>query len=427
MNIPSRIDTVVIGAGQAGLTMSSYLSRGGRDHVVLERRSSLGGGWQDRWNAFRLVTPNWCVSFPGQPYDGSDPDGFMPRDEVAERVARYAATIGAPVALDTGVQRLARGPDGRFILETNRGRIAADQVVVATGGFQVPWIPPIARDLPARVTQLHSHEYRTEAALPPGGVLVVGSGQSGVQIAEELREAGRPVFLSVGSAGRVPRRYRGHDVFAWLASLLIRGPAFGVGFPTVDQLPDPRARLAGNPHLSGHRGGYETNLRRFAAEGMTLLGRIERVGGERLILAPDLPAKLAFADRFFDERFRPPIETYIERAGIEVPPDDREPVDYEPPAPEGLDLAAAGIATVLWTSGYRLDYSWIDLPIVDEMGFPRHRRGVSDVPGLFFLGLPWQHQLPSATLFGPHVDGAYLAAKLGLPPLEEPPPLPLPG
>jgi putative flavoprotein involved in K+ transport len=277
------------------------------------------------------------------------------------------------------------------------------------------------------VTQLHSHEYRTEAALPPGGVLVVGSGQSGVQIAEELREAGRPVFLSVGSAGRVPRRYRGHDVFAWLASLLIRGPAFGVGFPTVDQLPDPRARLAGNPHLSGHRGGYETNLRRFAAEGMTLLGRIERVGGERLILAPDLPAKLAFADRFFDERFRPPIETYIERAGIEVPPDDREPVDYEPPAPEGLDLAAAGIATVLWTSGYRLDYSWIDLPIVDEMGFPRHRRGVSDVPGLFFLGLPWQHQLPSATLFGPHVDGAYLAAKLGLPPLEEPPPLPLPG
>lgn len=418
MTLPSSVDTVVVGAGQAGLMMSWHLARGGRDHVVLERRARLGGGWQDRWDAFRLVSPNWSTSFPGDPYDGADPDGFMPRDEVVARVAGYAERSGAPVTLATEVRRLVPR-DGGFTVETNDSAIRARNVVVATGGFHVPSIPAIGSQLPRRITQLHSHAYRREADLPPGAVLVVGSGQSGVQIAEELADAGRSVFLSVGSAGRVPRRYRGRDIFRWLHALVTDGPALGVALPNVDTLPDPRMRSAGNPHLSGHGGGHDTNLRRFAAEGrMTLVGRMESVSGERVTLADDLPAKLAFADAFFPERFQPLIEAYIERAALDVPLDDREPFAHDPDVLRTLDLAREGIGTVLWTTGYRRDYGWIDAPVTDELGFPRQRRGVADLPGLYFIGSLWQFTQGSATLFGVGVDARELARAMGLPPLE---------
>ena len=413
-DLPSRIDTVVVGGGQAGLTMSSYLRDMGRDHVVLERRATLGGGWQDRWDAFRLVTPNWCASFAGFPYDGDDPDGFMPRVEIAARVARYAEVIDAPVRLETTVERLERRPDGArgFRLTTDRGTLDADRVVVATGGFQAPRIPPAGARIAPRVAQLHSHAYRSEDVLPPGAVLVVGTGQTGVQLAEELRAAGRRVFLSVGRCGRAPRRYRGSDFFHWLWELRDRGHEFGTTLPTVDQLPDPRMRLACNPHLSGHAGGHDTDLRRFAADGITLVGRFDDADGERIRLAPDLAANLQFADAFFDLQLRPRIDTFIERAGIDAPPDDRRPFDFEPPALTELDLAAEGISTVIWTSGYRLAYDWIDLPIFDDHGFPRHVRGVTEVPGLFFLGLPWLVDQGSATLFGVGRDGAALAERL---------------
>jgi putative flavoprotein involved in K+ transport len=418
-SLPSRVETAVVGAGQAGLTMSWFLGQAGRDHVVLERRSRLGGGWQDRWDGFQLVTPNWSASFPGHPYDGPDPDGFMPAEEITGRVAGYAERIGAPVSLETDVHKLSTREGGGFRLETNRGDVEADQIVVATGSFHVPRIPAVAADLPGRVTQLDSHAYRNESALPPGGVLVVGSGQSGVQIAEELAEAGRKVYLSVGTAGRVPRRYRGSDVFRWLAALVTVGERYGVTMPSVDKLPHPGARSAGNPHLSGHHGGHEVNLRQLAASGMTLLGRIERVDGGRLHMAPDLSANLARADSFFGERLQPLFDTYIERAGIDAPADDREPFTFEPPEPAELDLDEEGISTVIWTTGYRCDHAWIDLPIVDEYGFPRQQRGVSDVPGLYFLGLLWQHNQASATLFGPSQDARHLAEHMGLPIREE--------
>lgn len=413
--LPSRIETVVVGAGQAGLTMSWFLAQGGREHVVLERRGRLGGSWQDRWDAFRLVSPSWTASFPGFPYDGADPDGFMPRDEIAGRVADYASRIRAPVALETEVRRLAPTKGRGFQLETTAGDVQAKEVIVATGSFHLPRLPAIAAELPARLTQLHSHEYRNEASLPRGGVLIVGSGQSGVQIAEELAESGRQIHLSVGSAGRVPRRYRGRDIFRWLVALATQGTQYGISLPTVDELPDRRLRSAGNPALSGHRGGHETNLRRMAAAGMTLLGRIERVDGERVHLANDLSINLERADRFFEERFKPLIDTLIDRAGIDAPPDERQPFVFQPPELGEVDLDAAGISTVIWTTGYRLDYRWIDLPILDEQGFPRNRRGVSDVPGLYFLGLLWQHSMGSATLFGPGIDGQHLAERMGLP------------
>ena len=420
MKLPTTVETVVVGAGHAGLTMSWFLREAGRDHIVLERRASLGGGWQDRWDGFRLVSPNWTATFPGDPYDGPDPDGFMTRDEITGRVAGYAAKLGAPVAVETEVRRLTTR-NGGFRLETSRGVMDANKVVVASGSFHTPRIPAISADLPTRVTQIHSHAYRNESLLPPGAVLVVGSGQSGVQIAEELAEAGRRIYLSVGTAGRVPRRYRGRDIFRWLAALATRGEEYGVPFPTVDKLPDPRLRSAGNPQLSGHRGGHDVNLRQLAADGMTLLGRIERVAGQRLHLARDLSTNLARADRFFEERFQPLIDRFIDRAGIDAPPDDRQPFAFEPPELTDIDLDEAGISTVIWTTGYRLDYGWIDLPILDDQGFPRQHRGVSDVPGLYFVGLLWQHTQASATLFGPNLDGRYVAERMGLPIREEAP------
>jgi putative flavoprotein involved in K+ transport len=414
-SLPGRVDTAVIGAGQAGLTMSWHLRQAGRDHVVLERRATLGGGWQDRWDAFRLVSPNWWASFPGAPYDGDDPDGYMPRDEIVGRVARYAATIGAPVILEAGVERLRARPGGGFELLTAQGRIEAREVVIATGGFHVPNVPGLAAAVPRRVLSLHSSGYRRPGDLPPGAVLVVGSAQTGVQLVEELRAAGREVYLSVGSAGRFPRRYRGRDCFVWLALAAQRGAELGVPLPAVDTLPDPRRRLAGNPHVSGHGGGHDTNLRQYGRDGVRLLGRLTAVDGERLRLAPDLPANIAAADRLFDERFKPLFDRLIEAAGIDAPP--AEPpavVDYEPPIVEELDLAAAGIATILWTTGYRQDLGWIEPLITDEMGFARQVRGVTEIPGLYVIGSLWQHDQASATLMGMPRDARVLAERMGL-------------
>jgi putative flavoprotein involved in K+ transport len=420
MTLPSRIDTVVVGAGQAGLCMSWFLRRGGRDHVLLDRRAGLGGGWQDRWDSFQLVSPNWSVSFPGFAYSGPDPDAFMPRDEIAGCVAAYAERISAPVALRTEVRRLTPRAGGGFRLETSQGTTLAREVIVATGGFHVPRVPGSAAALSSRVLSLHSHAYRNERQLPAGAVLVVGSGQSGVQLVEELREAGRRVFLSVGSTGRVPRRYRGRDVFYWMRKLAERGDELGTPLPSAGKLPDPRRRLVGNPHLSGHGGGHDTNLRRFAAEGTTLLGRLEAIDGERVRLAPDLSANLGAADRFFEERHRALIDAFIERAGIDAPPDDRVPFEYEPPEVAELGLSDAGISTVLWTTGYRFDYGWIELPIFDAMGFPRQIDGVTEVPGLYFIGSIWQRNLTSATLLGVDLEARILAERIGLtPPAQE--------
>lgn len=415
VNLPRKTETVIVGAGQAGLTMSWWLQQAGVEHVLIERRTQIGGGWQDRWDAFRLVSPNWTSSFPGFRYAGDDPDGFMPRAEIEGRVRDYATAIGAPVVTGTAVTRLSARPAGGFTLETSAGTIDTGNVVVATGSFHVPRLPSQAASLPKRLLQVHSSAYRNEASLPAGAVLVVGTGQSGVQLAEELHEAGRHVILSVGSAGRVPRRYRGFDTLGWLARMATRGDDVGAPLPTVDSLADPKLRFAGNPHLSGHRGGHDTNLRQFAAEGMTLIGRIAEVAGEKLRLAPDLAHNLAWADGFFDLRFRGLIDNFIEHAGLAPAPYERASYEFEPPILEELDLTAADVNSVLWTSGYRMDYSWIDLPILDDMGYPRQKRGVSEIPGLYFLGLLWQHNQGSATLFGVNEDAHYLAQQLGLP------------
>lgn len=411
--LPRSVDTAIVGAGQAGLAMSWYLGRAGREHVLLEGRELLGGSWRDRWDGFQLVSPNWTTSMPGFPYDGGAPDEFMPRDEIAGRIARYADAIHAPVLPGTTVERLSTGAGG-FVLQTNRGSLTARSVVVATGGFQHPKMPGLAAALPYRITRLHSHDYRRESALPPGAVLVVGSGQTGAQLAEELHEAGRRVYLAVGSAGRMVRRYRGRDCFYWLTQVFEHGPKYGIEMPTIKTVPDPRMRFAANPHLSGHGGGHEMNLRRMAADGITLLGHLDRIDGQRISLRPDLSENLARADDFFAARFQGPFDSYIERAGLDAPPDDREGFDFEPAHTLELDLSKAGITTVVWASGYRMDFGWVDLPIFDEYGVPRNERGVSEVPGLYFIGLLWLHNLLSASLMGVGPDARHLAGRMGL-------------
>jgi putative flavoprotein involved in K+ transport len=391
--------------------MSHFLGEAGREHIVLDRRETLGGGWQDRWDGFQLVTPNWTTGLPGFGYDGDDPDGFMPRDAIVERMRRYAEVIDAPVRGGITVNRLSALEDGtrRFRIETDKGTIDARDVIVATGSFHRARIPAMSAGIGPRLTQVHSEAYRRPSDLPPGRVLVVGTGQTGVQLTEELRDAGREVILSVGHCGRVPRRYRGHDLFWWIRQLAEESAAGRRGLPAVDQLPDPRARSACNPHTSGHGGGHDTNLWRFAASGIRLVGRLEGADGERIRFARGLEDNLRFADAFFDDRLRPGFEALVERLGLDLPPDDREPFETQVPEVDELDLAAEGVSSVLWTSGFAMDYGWIDLPILDEMGFPRTSRGVSEVPGLTFIGSLWQFNLASGNLVGVALDGRHLA------------------
>lgn len=415
MNDIRRVPAIVVGAGQAGLAMSRLLTLAGRDHFVLERRTTLGGGWQDRWDTFRLVTPNVLASLPGQPYAGTDPDGFMLRDEIVDLVARYAQRVQAPVLTDTAVHRLTPMGGGGFRLTTSAGEMRTDTVVVATGSYHVPRIPDLAARLPRDIYQLHSHDYRNNGSLPPGGVLVVGSGQTGIQLADELLSAGRRVYLAVGSNGWVPRRYRGRDIFCWLADLETDGERYGVPVPRADTLPDPRRRLAGTPQLSGHHGSQDMSLRRMAAvDGLTLLGHLEGADEHRLAFSGDLRARLGRSEAFFDEFVRPPIDMYVVRAGIDAPPGVIEHYPYDPPERTLLDLRAEGITSVLWATGYRMDHSWIDAPISDAQGIPRQHRGVGEISGLYFIGLLWQHSQASASLFGPTTDTPHLAAQMGL-------------
>jgi putative flavoprotein involved in K+ transport len=412
---PRSVETVVVGAGQAGLLMSQLLSQAGREHVVLDRRSALGGGWQDRWDAFRLVSPNWTVSMPDFPYAGDEPDGFMPRDELIGHWRAYAAAIAAPVELSTDVTRLGAldGRDGgtaRFALETSRGPIHAREVIVAGGPFHRPHVPAMAGGLDASILSLHSHDYRRADALPPGGVLLVGSGQTGVQLAEELQAAGRAVTIAAGRCGTVPRWYRGKDIFWWFRELGTRGRALGTPLPTPDRLPSPAARFACNPQLSGHGGGHSVSLRRIAADGVRVVGRLDAIDGTRVRFAPGLGDILRFADAFFEDRFRGLCDRFVELTGELLPAEEPETFAHHVPDVAELDLAAESIGTVIWTSGYRPGFGWVELPVLDDFGLPITDGGRTKVPGLSFIGTPWLVDMGSANLIALVRDGEALAA-----------------
>ena len=382
LSVP-HLPVIVVGGGQAGLSVSHFLKRRGLDHLVFER-DSVGHAWRDdRWDSFCLVTPNWQCQLPGYPYAGPDPDGFMVKDDIVRYVEGFAAAVKPPVREGVAVTALSRRPDGTFALATTDGGYTASNVVVATGAYHRPNLPAEAARLPDGIVQVHSSGYKNPGQLPPGGVLVVGTGQSGCQIAEDLHLAGRQVHVSVGSAPRSPRRYRGRDAIRWLDDM-------GQYALTVADHPKGKlVRRQANHYMTGRDGGREIDLRRFAAEGMKLYGRLAAVRGPALTFEPDLRAKLDAADEVY-LGIRALIDRHIAERGIDAPAEPAYAPAWEPQAePLSLDLAEAGIASVVWGTGFRSDWSWMDVPCFTGAGYPEHERGVTAVPGLMVVGLPW--------------------------------------
>lgn len=405
-----QVETVIIGGGQAGLALSYYLTRQSRAHLVLEQ-GRVGETWRSgRWDSFTLNTPNWMTQLPGFPYQGDDPDGFLPREDIVAYLEHYAASFHAP--LHCGVRATAvrqqSGGEG-YLVEAEQMTCEARNVVLATGAYPKPKLPTASEALSAGICQLPTSEYRHPQILPPGAVLVVGTGQSGCQIAEDLYESGRQVYLSTSNCGRVPRRYRGKDIAWWLTRT-------GFFDRTVDQLPSPNAKFACNPHVSGNHGGHDINLRHLAGQGIILLGRVQAARGKQIILAPDLEENLARADAYATQIMQG-IDEYITKTGLEMAADETSgevmPNGATPTKPMlTLDLQSAGISTIIWASGFKLDFSWVQLPVFDQAGYPVHRRGVTAFPGLYFLGLSWLYKRKSALLYGVGEDAAFIASAI---------------
>ncbi|PZA20107.1 MSMEG_0569 family flavin-dependent oxidoreductase [Modestobacter versicolor] len=402
--MPERVAVAVVGGGQAGLSISWHLVQQGIEHVVLER-DTIAHEWADaRWDTFCLVTPNWQCQLPGWPYRGEDPDGFMLRDEIVEYVRGYAASFGPPVHEGVAVTRLAPAPDGGYLLTTSAGEVAAEQVVLAVGGYHLPVVPAYAGGLPADVVQLHSQQYRNPDQLSAGDVLVVGTGQSGAQIAEDLHLAGRRVHLAVGSAPRIARRYRGRDVVAWLHDM------GHYDMPVEQHRDGEAARMGTNHYVTGRDGGHDIDLRRFALEGMQLYGSLTGLADGRFSFAPNLTEHLDAADRV-SENCKDLIDAHVERAGMDAPVEPRYTPVWTPDA-EPASLDAAAIGSVVWATGFRADWSWVRVPVFDGAGYPTHSRGVTAAPGLYVLGLPWLHTWGSGRFSGIARDAAYLAERI---------------
>jgi putative flavoprotein involved in K+ transport len=344
------------------------------------------------------------------PYSGAEPEAFMSRSDVVGYFRRYAQTIDAPVLTGTGVTWIAPAEGGGFRVETTSGTWRAANVVLATGAYQQPKIPALAAQLPDHILQLHTSDYRNPGQLPHGAVLIVGTGQSGGQIAEELVAAGREVHLAVSTCPEIPRRYRGQDVFYWLMHLGMHGPEYGLKALTVEQLPSPALRFACNPLVSGAEGGHDIHLRDLGRKGVRLHGHLEAADDGELVFTDDLAARLALVEAGFGQRLQPPIDAYIAAAGIEAPAAAVPVTDHWlPSGSPRLNMDAGNISSVVWATGYRLDFSFLDFPVLDEWSYPRHSRGVTEHPGLYAVGLPWLTGHGSSLVVGVGRDAAYIA------------------
>lgn len=398
--VQDQHDVVVIGGGQAGLVMSALLQQRGFEHVVLERHR-IGERWRtERWDSLRFQFPNWSIRMPGYCYAGSDPDGFAHYREILALLQQYAVATRAPVREQTEVVRLAEDERG-FILSLADGAIRARRVVVATGPFQRPCIPQLSRGIPPRVLQIDATRYRSPSALPPGGVLVVGSGASGVQIADELVRAGRHVYLSVSRHRRAPRRFRGKDVYWWLDKL-------GRFEQTVETL--PAGRWPPSTVITGVDGGYDVDLRELVGAGLEVIGRVIGAADRTVTIRPDANQILDDADAAY-AGFVSAARAWAEAEGESDLAQEEGPV----PSPgrrveeaTSLDLTSADVRTIIWATGYAYDYGWLACPVLDADGRPVQQRGVSSRPGLYFLGLHWMHTFKSGLLTGVGSDAAYI-------------------
>ena len=402
-----RAEAVVIGGGQAGLAMSRSLSLHGIDHVVLER-GRVGERWRsERWDSLRLLSPNWHTRLPGFRYDGPDPDGFMRTGELVELLERYARTIDAPVEEQTTV--LGVEPGGRgYRVTTDRGGFEARSVVIATGHCDVPDVPQLATRLPADVVQLVPSRYRHASQLPAGGVLVVGASASGVQLADEIHASERPVTLAVGRHNRLPRTYRGRDIVWWL-------DAMGVFDEAAEDVPDlARARRQPSLQLVGRPDRATLDLPALERRGVRLAGRLRAIEGGRVRFADDLVAHTAAADARL-ARLLHKIDAFAAASGLDGEVGPREPFApflWPSPAPTELDLRQAGIRSVVWATGYRREYPWLRVPVLDERGEIRHAGGVTAAPGLYVLGLYFLRRRKSSFIDGVGQDAMELALHL---------------
>jgi putative flavoprotein involved in K+ transport len=394
---------IIVGGGQAGLSMSYCLKEKGIDHIVFEKHTVAHAWRSRRWDSFCLVTPNWQCQLPGYPYQGPEPDGFMPKDDIVAYIQSYAQAFNPPLREGVAVTQVRQQP-GVFELATDLGTFTADQVVIAVGSYHHPKLPAMAAQLPETMVQLHSSTYKNPEALPEGEVLVVGTGQSGCQIAEDLHLAGRRVHLSVGGAPRSPRRYRGKDVVDWLHQM-------GYYDLAIDDHPQKESvRTNANHYLTGRDGGREIDLRQFALEGMQLYGRLQAIHGGTLTFADDLKQNLDKADAV-SESIKKTIDGFIAKHAIAAPTDPPfQPVWQPEPEPCALlNCEQSRIQTVIWSTGYASDFQWIDVPVFDGRGYPGHRRGVTSASGLYFLGLPWLYTWGSGRFSGVARDAQYLA------------------
>ncbi|MEP0960232.1 MAG: NAD(P)/FAD-dependent oxidoreductase [Roseobacter sp.] len=400
------IDTLVVGAGQAGIAASAHLTRLGVPHLVLEK-DRVAESWRTRrWDSLVANGPAWHDCFPGMEFPETGPEAFPPKEEVAAALDGFAQSHNAPIRTGIEVMSLNRA-EGRtaFMVNTSQGIIEAQNVIAATGAFHHPVFPQIIPDT-TEIAQMHSANYRNPGQLSHGAVLVVGAGSSGGQIADELQRAGRKVYLSVGPHDRPPRAYRGRDYCWWLGVL---------------GLWDVAAKEPGTEHVtisvSGARGGKTVDFRRLAHEGMTLLGRASNYEGGRLLVDGDLADNIAGGDANYLDMLAQ-ADAYIERFGLDFPEDPHAHVLPEDPdclthPIRELDLAAAGVTTIVWATGYRQDFSWINVPnACDADGTPHHQRGVSPEPGLYFLGLPWQSRRGSTFIWGVWHDASHVADQI---------------
>lgn len=400
------VDTLVIGGGQAGIAMSEHLSNHGIEHLVLERHRIAERWRTERWDSLVANGPAWHDCFPSLAFD-TDPNGFPNKVEISDYFERYAKHINAPIRTNVNVERVARKKaQTTFEITTNQGVIEATHLVAATGPFQTPVIPPLLPDIPS-IKQIHSNEYKNPQQLEEGAVLVIGAGSSGSQIADELNRSGRTVYLSVGPHERPPRSYRGRD-FVWWLGVLGKWDA-----ATVDPATQ-HVTIA----VSGARGGETVDFRRLAHEGITLTGMSQSFDNGVLTFADDLTTNVRNGDENYlsllDE-----ADAFVAKNGLDLPeePEARifpgEPTCLTEPLSR-LNLTEANIRSIIWATGYKSDYSWINLDVFDNSGKPQHQRGVTAESGFYFLGLPWQSRRGSSFIWGVWHDAKYVADQIGI-------------
>lgn len=403
----THYSVVIVGGGQSGLSLSHCLQQRGIDHLVIEKRSLVHSWRTQRWDSFCLVTPNWQCDLPGWPYKGTDPHGFMVKDEINAWLAGFVEQVQAPAIEGVTVNKVSRaGEADRYTVDTSAGQFTADQVVVASGGYHKPVIPRMAERLPAGIVQYHSAQYRNPEQFPAGAVLVVGCGQSGSQIAEDLHLAGREVFVATGNAPRCARFYRGKDAVDWLADMKY------YDMPVTAHPLREGVRDNTNHYLTGRDGGRDIDLRAFANEGMELYGLLTGIEGDTLQFQPNLREHLDHADKIYNG-INASIDKYIEANGIDAPPPERYAPVWEPKEERtSLSLRASGITSVVWCIGFLPDFAWVDAPVFNGKGEPVHLRGVTHQAGLYFLGLPWLHTWGSGRFSGVARDAHYLAEQI---------------